>query len=96
MSSACASKGEQCAAPRVVRPPPSCSHYPYLVLGRGRRGRLVVGSLLDGAVDHPQQDAVEADEEGRDRRAQQRLAARLGIGLGLGLEVGSGLGFGLG
>ena len=71
---------EQCTAPRVLRPPPSSWPYPCLVLGGGRRGRLVVAALLDGAVDHPHHDAVQADEEGRDRRAQQRLTARLGVG----------------
>ena len=34
-----------------------------------------MGPLLDGAVCQPQHDAVEPDEDGRDRRAQQRLRA---------------------
>ena len=46
-----------------------------LVHGGGRRGLLVMGPLLDGAVCQPQHDAVEPDEDGRDRRAQQRLRA---------------------
>ena len=43
--------------------------------GGGRRGLLVVSPLLDGAVHHPNHGAVEPDEDGRDRRAQQRLRA---------------------
>ena len=79
--------------PTAIGPAPAPPRLCWaLVHGGGRGGLLVVGPLLDGAVHQPQHDAVEADEDGRDRRAQQRLRAREVTPRALDDEVAEGVG----